>query len=143
MSEQLLAEVADFGSKDLQKHASQAWAELAAGTLVHVVDRKMGRHKAWLVPVLEPGYQAERISCQEFIKKLGTVLDRVRDGEVFEVAHHSGGGRGAVAVVGYVTWCPPDPVARLDTALRFASRRSRSGRTRLRDIMPTEVEARP
>jgi hypothetical protein len=137
MSEQLLAEVADFGSKDLQKYASQAWAKLASGTLIHVVDRKMGRHKAWLVPVLEPGYRAERIGCVEFTHRLGTWLDRVRDGDSFEIFDYH-----AHEVRGYITWCPPDAIARLDTALRFASRRTRGGRVRLLDIMPTETAAR-
>ena len=66
------------------------------------------------------------------------MLAAVADGIVWAVTdQHSG------AVRGYVQLCPPEPIARLDAALQFASRRSRTGRARLRDLMPAEAEARP
>jgi hypothetical protein len=137
--DELPAEVITLGTREVQHERARIWAELASGAVIHVVDRKMGRHKGWIVPSPEPGYQAVPVSCAEFGRRTGTLLDRARDGEVFEITDYASGGP---VIRGYLQWCPAEPLARLRAVLTFAKRRTRTGRVPLARILPTELEAR-
>jgi hypothetical protein len=138
MDKAWLPAVVTLGCREASANLGRVWAELASDAVVHVVDKRTGRHRGWIVPELETGYLARRAGCQDIARQLGGYLEAVRDGEVFEVFDHQAG-----TVRGYLQWCPPDPIARLDAAIQFAARRSRTGRTKLRNIWPLEVTARP
>ncbi len=114
-------------------------AELASGAVVHVVDkhpvrqevRSVGRHRAWITPQPEQGAETVRVSCQQFSKTIGAVLELVRDeGVTAEVVHH-GHGHGEVAFC--VSWCPPESLASAPGVLQWHTR-SRLGRLLLREF---------
>lgn len=135
---ELLPPVVTVGVCEFQHGFARCWRELESGKVVQVVSKRNGLHRAWLVPDLEPGYEAEPIGCNEVRQHMGQVFELVRLGTVFEVRDTQGS---RSKVRGYLTWCPPEGIARLDRALRYA-RRTRTGRTQLKDIWPTELEAR-
>ena len=116
--------VATFGIKDMERGEARARAELASGAVVHLVCKRPGprgggpRHRAWITPECDPGYEVKRVpTVNEFLKNMSRLLDRVEDeGIVFEVWD-------AVKDVRayYVGWCPPEvagPPARGSPVLR-------------------------
>lgn len=139
----LLPPVLTLGVCEFQHGFARCWSELASGAVIHVVSKRNGLHRAWLVPDLEPGYETVPIGCVELRAHLGPVFDFVRDGTVFEVRDEQGSQPGAAkaTVRGYLQWTAPPGIARLDQALHFTVRSF--GRSRLREIWPTELEARP
>jgi len=132
-----LPAVVTMGVRETAQHSSRVWAELVSGAVVHVVDKRTGRTRGWVVPEPEDGSQPERIGCQELATRFGFYLEQVRDGYVFEIFD-----RNADTVRGYLQWAPPDPIARIDAALQFASRRTRYGPGRMRSVWPAETVAR-
>ena len=137
MDRNVLPTVVTVGVREAQASLGRVWTELADGCAVHVVDKRTGRHRGWLVRDLEDGYQPRRVGCENAARRFGGYLAAVRDGDVFECYDHH-----ASQVRGYIQWCAPDAIARLDTAIRFAGRRTRGGRVPVRTIRPTEVMAR-
>jgi hypothetical protein len=135
----LLPVVETIGVSDFQHGFSKCWRVLASGAVVHVVSKRNGLHRAWLVPELEPGYEPVPIGCNELRDHLGMVFELVRDGVVFEITDQQGGQKATVR--GYLQLAPPEGLARLDRALQFTVRRR--GGSRLRDIWPLETAARP
>lgn len=136
--------VVTLGVCEFQHGFARCWRELASGAAIHIVHKRAGLHRAWLVPERPEGCETPvPVTCSMLRDHLGPVFDLVRGGAVFEVRDAQGaqpGGPKAI-VRGYLTWCPPEGIARLDAALQFTVRSF--GRSRLRDIWPLETEARP
>jgi hypothetical protein len=130
-----LPAVVTVGGYELQHGLGRLWAELESGAVIHVVAKNSGLHRAWLVPELPAGFEAERITCNELTRRVGWALDRVRDGVVFEVFDGS-----RRMVRGYLMLTPPDCLARLDIALQY-THRTRGGRVVLSEFRPTGVRA--
>jgi len=141
---ELLPALLTMGVCEFQHNFARCWRELSSGAVIHIVHKRNGLHRAWLVPPpLEPGFEAVPIGCNELRAHLGQVFDFVRDGTVFQVCDMQGAPQSGVfktTVRGYLQLTPPEGLARLDTALHFTVRSF--GRTRLRDIRPTETKAR-
>jgi hypothetical protein len=148
----LLPAVVTMGIHEFQRSMSRAWRGLEAGDVIHLVHKRAGLHRAWLVPELEPGCEApEPVTCSMLREHLGQVFELVALGTVVQVRDEQGAnqhkGHGEEAIVrGYLQWTPPEGIARLDRALQYATRLPRTayggGGRRLRDIWPTEVQAR-
>jgi hypothetical protein len=105
-----------------------------------------GAARAWLTPEPPPGSAPVRISMSVLRDHLGEVLDRARDGEVFEVADTRGIQPGNVSapgrVHGYLAWEPPEALKRQPGVLQFYVK-SRAGRLLLREFASaTATEAR-
>lgn len=133
--------VATFGIKDMERGEARARAELASGAVVHLVSKRSGprggrpRHP-WITLAVDPGYEVGRVSVNDFLKGMAGLLDRVEDGRTFEVFDNV---RKVVAY--YVTWCPPESLARRPEVLQFYTT-SRTGRLLLREFASaTAVEA--
>jgi hypothetical protein len=132
-----LPAVVTAGSEDLQKRLARLERELRSGACVHLMGRQTGRHRGWLVREQPGGSDPVVIQLAGLKRRMGEVLDRVRDGEVFEVTD----GR-RKCVVGFLTWTAPDCIAALDAMLPYAQRTAR-GPARQRLIRPQAVQAEP
>ena len=134
--------VVTMGIKDLERGVARARAELAGGAVVHLVSKRPAprggrpRHRAWITPDCDPGYEAGRVSVNDFLKGMAGLLDQVEDGATFEVFDNV---RKVTAF--YVTWCPPEVLARQPGVLQFYVQ-SKTGRLLLREFASaTAVEA--
>lgn len=136
--------VVTFGIKDLEHGVARARAELASGAAIHLVSKRAGprdgspRHRAWITPECDPGYETERVSVNDFLKGMSRLLDQVEEhGTALEVYDSRAG-----QVAFYVTWCPPESLARQPGVLQFYVT-SRTGRALLREFASaTATEAR-
>ena len=144
---ELLPAVVTMGVHEFQRSLARAWRELESGAVVHLVHKRAGLHRGWLVPELPEGSGApEPVTCSVVREHLGQVFQLVCLGTVFEVRDAQGWKGNETIVRGYLTWCPPEGIARLDAALQYATGLPRTayggGGRRLRDIWPIELEAR-
>jgi hypothetical protein len=128
------------GTTELQLRLFQIVTDMRADGLPrHWVDKRSPemRNRGWLTTEKPPGRAVRSVSYGWFTSHIGEVVYELARGVTFEVTDRAG-------VRCYADWCPPDDVARLGEALQHVVRR-RDGtevRTRLRDIMPTELAAR-
>jgi hypothetical protein len=125
------------GGTELAQTTQRVARELETGAIVHLMHIQTGRHRGWLSAQKPPGSEPEQITVWGLHRSVGKVLDRVRDGEVFELYNAR-----ERRIVGYLFWSTPEILVRLETSLQYTWR-SRSGRTIFRDIDPTATEARP
>lgn len=129
--------VVTFGSYALQAQRAQLWAALDAGAAVHLVNLRSGVHRGWLTAGCEPGYETTPIGCGALGAHMGEVLEAVRNGTTFEITDHQAG-----EVRGYLTWCPPRPIAE-DPALTLRymtrARRGTLARELLREFASANV----
>jgi hypothetical protein len=135
MEREELPAVVTVGGTELTHSIARVWQELESGAVVRVVNKRSGRHRAWIVPELPAGYEAERISVNELLKNAGRVLDDVRDGTCFEVFDHV-----SRTASGYVIWAAPDCLAALACVIPYTVR-TRTGRRVQRDMWPLAVAA--
>jgi hypothetical protein len=139
MNREELPAIVTVGGCEFQHMIGRLWAELESGAVVHIVNKRNGRHRGWLVPERPAGYETVRVSVNTLAKSVGRILDDMRDGAAFEVYDHVRG-----VARGYLVWAPPDCLAALGWGVSIPYfRRGRTGRLLQRDIYPLAVESEP
>jgi hypothetical protein len=130
-----LPAVVTMGVRETCTNMARVWCELASDAVVLIMDKRTMRKRGWIMAELENGCQAtERVGCEELTRRFGYYLEQARDGFVFEIFDmHTG------AVRGYLKRRGPESIERLDAALQGVGRRTRTGRTPLRNILPDET----
>jgi hypothetical protein len=133
-----LPEIEISGGGAFQHHLPDLARKVEYGKIVRLVDLRTGRHRGWFTRESPEGCEPVRVTVYQLGRTMGTILDEVRSGQVFQVWNAR-----SCRVVGYIAWCPPEWLALLaDMPFAYVFR-TRSGGVIRREMRPLAVEAEP